>query len=130
MTRQFKLTIGAIGLAVVTGIAIAGAAWITRGPHASLLPDLAGPIDLADERSVWVQRFEVTVADWNVCYDSGGCALWMVVRPDLHAATTPATGISYPDARQYIDWINGATNGAFRLPTVARMDASRGKRHA
>ncbi|WP_246040484.1 SUMF1/EgtB/PvdO family nonheme iron enzyme [Roseovarius arcticus] len=119
MKRQFKFAIGAIGLAAMTGIAITGAAWITRGPGASLLPDMAGPIALADGRSVWVQHFEVTVADWNVCYDAGGCALWMVVRPDQQVATTPATGISYPDARQYVDWINDATGGAFRLPTVA-----------
>ena len=119
MTRQFKFAIRAIRLATMTGIAIAGAAWITRGPDASLLPDMAGPIGLSDGRAVWVQRFEVTVAEWSICHDAGSCALRVMVRPGQSAATTPATGISYPDALQYVDWINGATGRAFRLPRVA-----------
>ncbi len=119
MTRQSKLIFGVLGLAAIAGIAIAGAAWMTRGPDASLVPDMAGPIALTDGRNIWVQRFEVTVADWNDCHDAGDCALWMLVRPDQNAATTPATGISYPDALQYVDWVNHITGGAFRLPTLA-----------
>lgn len=125
MTRQksFPIAPVVLGLAVLAGAALTGAAWISRGPDLSAMPDMVGPIDLAEDRSIWVQKYEVTAAEWNACHDAGGCALWMLVRPDQQPATTPATGISYPDARQYVDWINRTTGKSFRLPSVDEWTA-------
>lgn len=116
---SFPITSVMLGLVIVAGAAIAGAAWLTRGPDLSVMPNMMGPIEVAEGHSVWVQKYEVTAAEWNACHDAGGCALWVLVRPDQQATNTPATGISYPDARQYIDWLNSVTNKSFRLPTVS-----------
>lgn len=127
MTRHGRprtLAVLSVSLAVA-GALIAGAAWLTRGPdpHLHPLPDMAGPVSVAPGRDIWVQKHEVTVAEWNACFEAGGCALWLVVRPDQHPADTPATGLSYPDAQQYITWLNAATGHSFRLPSVAEWSA-------
>ncbi|WP_187393750.1 SUMF1/EgtB/PvdO family nonheme iron enzyme [Oceaniovalibus sp. ACAM 378] len=119
MTRQFRIASVMLGSALVAGAIIAGVAWMPRGPDPAFLPDMIGPISVDTDRSVWVQKYQVTVAEWNACHDSGGCALQIVVRSDQQPATTPATGISHPDAQQYIDWLNHETGGAYRLPGVA-----------
>lgn len=103
----------------LAGVLIAGAVWMTRGPNPHLLPQMVGPISAGTDRPVWVQKYQVTIAEWNACFDAGGCALWLTTRPDQAAAQTPATGISYPDAIQYLSWLNDATGQAFRLPSVA-----------
>ncbi len=40
------------------------------------------------------------------------------VRPDQDARVTPATGLSHVDVTEYLNWINKATGGQFRLPTT------------
>ncbi len=127
MTRPgiARKTLSATALAMAAGALIGGAAWMTRGPapvaDTGLMPDLVGPV--GPDAALWVQRNEVTVAEWNVCHAAGGCALSLIVRPDQDPATTPATGLSYPDAQQYVAWVTAATGHAFRLPRVAEWEA-------
>lgn len=119
MRRRFKLASFMSCMAVVAGITIFAVAWLSRGPDLALLPEMAGPIPVGSDQYVWVQKYEVTVAEWNACHDAGGCALWILTRPDQDAGTTPATGVSYPDAQQYIAWLNSETGRSYRLPRVA-----------
>ncbi|MCQ0091876.1 SUMF1/EgtB/PvdO family nonheme iron enzyme [Roseovarius sp. M141] len=127
--RFAKIAISTAALAVAVLALVGGAAWVTRGPsphpHAAsnphLIPDMVGPI--GEGASIWVQRHEVTIAEFNACHDAGGCALWLVARPDQDPANTPATGLSYPDTQQYVTWLNGATGLDFRLPRVSEWQA-------
>ncbi|WP_299613638.1 SUMF1/EgtB/PvdO family nonheme iron enzyme [uncultured Tateyamaria sp.] len=96
-----------------------GAALFGRGPNPAYLPDMADqPITLSDGAAIYVQRHEVTVAEWNACATEGGCTLHVRARPDQDAQVTPATGLSYVDVQQYVAWINAKTGHSFRLPTA------------
>ncbi len=107
--------IGTVGAAVIA----IGAALTLRGPDISLLPEMAPrPVALADGGALYVQRFEVTIAEWNACFEDGGCYLQLRARPDQDAATTPATGLSYLDVQDYVGWISRKTGHDFRLPTA------------
>jgi formylglycine-generating enzyme required for sulfatase activity len=113
-------------MAAVLAVVIAGAALYPRGPAPDLerLPVMADrPIDLPDGRQLFVQRHEVSVAEWNTCFLDGGCTLELRAQPDHDPAKTPATGLSYLDVQEYIRWINTATLESFRLPTASEWNA-------
>lgn len=120
-TTSFGLLTLALGLGMVV---ITGAALTLRSPDSILLPIMADhPVVLAEGRKLYVQRHEVTIAEWNICAAEGACTLEMRVRSHNDPATTPATGLSYPDVQEYIAWINEASGHNFRLPHAAEWDA-------
>lgn len=127
MTRQrlTRIVIPVATLAVTAAALIAGAAWMTRGPGTHFdpthMPEMVGPVGAGD--ALWVQRHEVTVAEWNACHDAGGCALWLRTPEGEDPARTPATGLSYPDTQAYVAWLNETTGHAFRLPHLAEWRA-------
>ena len=109
-------------LAVTVVAAAFGAAFLLRGPDAAspALPLMAErPVLLPDGRALHVQKYEVSVAEWNACHDAGACTLELRARRGHEPGTQPATGLSYVDAGEYLAWINGRTGHAFRLPTAA-----------
>jgi formylglycine-generating enzyme required for sulfatase activity len=111
---QMFVMAGVVWVAIVIGGALS-----LRGPDLTVAPELAPhPVVLADGRPLFVQRFEVTVAEWNQCFDHGGCYIQLRARPDQDPVKTPATGLSYVDVQDYITWINAATGHDFRLPTA------------
>lgn len=107
---------------LIAAVVMLGAALIQRGAgyDPALLPEMATtPVTLSTGAKLYVQKYEVSVAEWNTCHDKGGCTLRLRVRPDQDARLTPATGLSYVDVGEFLDWINAATGMTFRLPTVA-----------
>ncbi len=107
------------GFAIVAAFAV-GVVLFGRGPDLVPLPDMVMmPVTLSNNRVIHVQRFEVTIAEWDACVTQGGCSLTLRARPDQDASKTPATGISYVDVQQYIDWLNKNTDHKFRLPTMS-----------
>lgn len=106
--------VGALGAAVVIGAAL-----LQRGPDVSYAPHMAAfPVELSDGRALYVQRFEVTIEEWNACHTQGACAFALRVRPDHDPKTVPATGLNYDDAQDYVRWVNDETGHRFRLPTA------------
>ncbi|MEP6065242.1 MAG: SUMF1/EgtB/PvdO family nonheme iron enzyme [Paracoccaceae bacterium] len=107
---------------VVLGIpatAIIGAVLFQRGPDTTFMPDMvASSVAMPDGRTFYVQRHEVTIAEWNRCAADGACELTLRARADQDEATTPATGLSYLDVQQYVGWIVKKTGHEFRLPTA------------
>jgi len=109
----------ALALAAVVTL---GAAFEGRSPTDTMrpLPEMADhPVIQPDGSALFVQRYEVTIAEWNACFDDGACAITLRARSGDDPATTPATGLNHDDARDYLRWINAATGHSFRLPTVA-----------
>lgn len=110
--------VAAAGLAVV---ALFGAALVMRGPddpqvNTSGLGQ-AQTVTLRDGRSLRVQTREVTVSQWQACHEAGACELdFSHLRKDIEY---PATGLSYPDAMQFVAWINSRTDDVWRLPSAA-----------
>ncbi len=116
-----KLSLLSVVLIVLVAVFLGAALpWQGAGKNLSLAPEMAAsPVTLSTGARLFVQKYEVTVAEWNTCHDEGGCALHLRVRPDQDARVTPATGLSYVDVTEYLNWINSVTGGKFRLPTAA-----------
>lgn len=64
-----------------------------------------------------VSRFEVTAAEWQRCYDDGGCEYNAVFGKS--STGLPVTGVNWFDVNQYLNWANGKAGGGLRLPTLA-----------
>lgn len=79
--------------------------------------------DAASDKPLYVQKYEVTVAEWNHCNDDGACKLRLKTPNPDAAATTPATGLNWFDVQQYLAWINRQSRAVFRLPTFAEWEA-------
>ena len=105
---------------LTAAVALIGATLSTRGSDLSVLPDT---VAVTRPAGLWVQRHEVTVADWNRCAADGACARALPPRPGQDPATTPATRINQPAAVAYAAWISDRTGHPFRLPTAAEWDA-------
>ncbi|NHQ75228.1 formylglycine-generating enzyme family protein [Roseovarius gahaiensis] len=116
-----KLSLLSVVLIVLVAVLL-GAVLTWRGTerNLSLVPEMAAsPVTLSTGARLYVQKYELTVAEWNTCHADGGCSLRLRTRPDQDARVTPATGLSYVDVTEYLNWINTATGGNFRLPTAA-----------
>ena len=110
--RMVGLGLGGAGLAL-------GAAVLWGGPDPELLPQMADrPVPLPEGRRIFVQRHEVTIAEWNRCAAAGECALTLQAMAGMDPQITPATGLSYVDVQAYVVWISAATGHPFRLPTA------------
>jgi formylglycine-generating enzyme required for sulfatase activity len=111
---------GGLGVAAVI---IGAALFFTRGPTPIPPPEMAAAAVIQPGKAaLYVQKYEVTLAEWAACYDAGGCNLSLRTPAGKDPATTPATGLSFVDAREYVAWINGATRHTFRLPTVVEWE--------
>jgi formylglycine-generating enzyme required for sulfatase activity len=119
--RAKTLPIGGLTLALTVAAGIGAAAFL-RGPDApsTAMPILADrPVHLPGGRLLHVQKYEVSVAEWNACHEAGACALELRTRPGFTAGAQPATGLNFVDAAEYVAWISAETGHAFRLPTAA-----------
>ena len=82
------------------------------------------------ERAFAIARFEVTVTQWQACIDDGGC----VERSNWHKdgygrqnPDHPAGGLSWHDARLYVDWLSRISGHRYKMPSEAQWEyAARG----
>ena len=119
-----RIFASACGLAIALA-ALVSVALLMRGPltASAPLPEMAAaPVLMSNGVSLYVQRYEITVAEWKLCHDQGGCALMLRGSAGLDPVTTPATGLSYADATEYVRWINEKTGHDFRLPTISEWE--------
>lgn len=123
-TRIFSRPVLYISGAAVAAVFAAGAFFLNAPlPATQALPEMAEhPVVLPDGEPLYVQRHEVTVAAWNLCHADGGCGLKLRVRKGFDPDTTPATGLSFVDVSEYLQWYNQATRHRFRLPTTAEWE--------
>ncbi len=109
-----------IGLAAVVAI---GAVLTWNRPDLEVLPQMAEhAVEFPDGSELYVQKHEVTVAEWNVCHAAGACKLALRVAGNKVEAEMPATGLSYTDVGEYLAWINKATKRKFRLPSLQEWE--------
>jgi formylglycine-generating enzyme required for sulfatase activity/class 3 adenylate cyclase len=64
-----------------------------------------------------IGRYPVSVREWNQCAAAKACAFVASGKDDA-----PITNVSWSDARQFVDWLAGATRKAYRLPSEAEWE--------
>ena len=100
--------------------AILGATLLLPGGPNPVSLDLV-EVSLGNGEPLFVGRTEITVAEWSACHADGGCTLDL--RTPGEGQDFPATGISFVDAQEYINWINAGSGPQYRLPTKAEWYA-------
>jgi formylglycine-generating enzyme required for sulfatase activity/class 3 adenylate cyclase len=69
-----------------------------------------------------ISQYPISVRDWNECAAAKGCAFVATGKDDA-----PVTNVSWSDAKQFVAWLAGATQMAYRLPSEAEWEyAARG----
>ncbi|RLQ87918.1 formylglycine-generating enzyme family protein [Notoacmeibacter ruber] len=114
------VALGLAGLIAAAG-AFALSAIAFERPDLSAMPRTL-PVSIdedGDHRTVWVQQLELSVAEWNRCYEDRGCGFDIRPRNGVDPEHLPATGLNHTDARQYVRWVSQKTGHPFRLPTSA-----------
>ncbi len=106
---------------IKTGMAILVAALVLGGPaHEEIRTLATGMVRVAlpgtGKRSLQVSRFEVTVAEWRVCFEDGGCS-HMPAAPNADESV-PVTSVNWFDVTEYLSWINARGDLKLRLPTL------------
>lgn len=124
LTSGPSLRLAGFGLLAAALLGAAALHFAPKSPsRPELLPQMAAlAVVMPDGQQFFAQRFEVSVAEWNICAAEGHCAVSLRVRPDQKPETTPATGLSYEDVQQYINWLNTQTRQRFRLPTATEWE--------
>lgn len=114
---SFKTTTILLIVCALAGTFIGGAL-LKRAPETKSTPEFSKVlVTMQDGHKLNVQTREVTVSQWQECHRAGSCGLDLsVIKRDTDF---PATGLSFPDAMQYINWLNSHTNTPWRLPTAA-----------
>jgi len=68
-----------------------------------------------------VSKFEVTFAEWDACYDAGGCS-FQPSDQGWGRAKRPVINVSWNDIQQYIKWLSTKTGMPYRLLTEAEWE--------
>ena len=125
-TANRRQIIPAVFVSALTLLAVVFLFWVSGArddARADLAPDIVmNPVTLPDGTVLHVQRFELSVAEWNMCFDAGGCRQELRARGAWPEAETPATGLSYLDTQEFINWINTVSGQAYRLPTLQEWE--------
>ncbi|MEC8295023.1 MAG: SUMF1/EgtB/PvdO family nonheme iron enzyme [Pseudomonadota bacterium] len=122
LPRLSRSVLGSVVIGLVAAAAVGAVLWQPR-PDPTALPEMAAAaVVLPDGRAIYAQRHEVTISEWNRCADAGACDLTLRPRRSQDPDITPATGLSYLDVQQYLQWINRTTGRSFRLPTSTEWD--------
>ncbi|MFO8125543.1 formylglycine-generating enzyme family protein [Yoonia sp.] len=111
------------GCIVLAMAGLAGAAQHMRGPDFIQFIGMAEqPVLMPDGTPLYVQKYEVSISDWNTCHDAGGCTLGLRASGNHTEAEMPATGLSYVDVSEFLQWINKRADVTFRLPTLSEWE--------
>ncbi len=81
-----------------------------------------GPVhEVTIDRPFAIGRFEVTLAEWDVCFQARACR----VLPDDRRGggnNRPVTNVSWQDAQQYVSWLSTLTGKQYRLPSESEWE--------
>ena len=83
----------------------------------SLDPDLVS-VTTGNGQVLRVARHEVTIAEWQLCFEEGGCS--HLPKPGFGALGPgfPVTGVNWFDVSEYIAWASKRSRLTLRLPTL------------
>jgi formylglycine-generating enzyme required for sulfatase activity len=75
------------------------------------------PVHDVAVRRFALARFPVTVGEWRRCFEAKACSA-MPAGPD----SSPARGISWNDAQNYVSWLTRTSGERYRLPSEAEWE--------
>ena len=111
------------GCAVLAVASLIGVAQHMRSPDFAYQPEMAErPVLMPDGTPLYVQKYEVSIAEWNACHVAGACALALRATGNHLETEMPATGLSFVDVSQYLQWINANADITYRLPTLVEWE--------
>ena len=67
-------------------------------------------------------KHEVTFAQWDACVADGGCGNYRPADGGWGRGNQPMINVSWDDVQSFIEWLNGKTDGGYRLPTEAEWE--------
>jgi formylglycine-generating enzyme required for sulfatase activity len=119
-----KYTKSIIAICFVLAVAaLIGGLQQSIGPDHSYAPEMAEqPVAMSDGVRLFVQKYEVSIAEWNACHNAGVCTLLLRAPGGHTEEEMPATGLSYVDVTEYLSWINGISKDTYRLPTLTEWE--------
>jgi formylglycine-generating enzyme required for sulfatase activity len=70
-----------------------------------------------------IGKYEVTFQQWDACLAGGGCNGFSPADHGWGRGSHPVTGVSYNDAKAYVDWLNAQNpNMRYRLASEAEWE--------
>lgn len=111
---------------IATEVQIVEAAEMVKVPEGcflmgSVITDGQPPAEVCFDRPFWIDRYEVTRAQYRLCVTAGGCSPAPLEASYTYRDTQPVNNILWQEARTYCEW-----RGA-KLPTEAEWEyAARG----
>jgi len=70
-----------------------------------------------------IGKYEVTFQQWDACLAGGGCNGFSPADHGWGRGSHPVTGVSYTDAKAYVDWLNAQNpNMHYRLASEAEWE--------
>ena len=71
---------------------------------------------VAIEQKFEISRFEITIDQWNLCFEEKGCSHKAKQRR-YEKGNYPVTEVSWLDAMDFTGWLSKRTGKSYRLPT-------------
>ena len=68
------------------------------------------------DHSFQISRHEITVDQWNICFEDGGCSHKAIQRR-YQKGDHPVTRVSWLDTQMFTKWLSRETGASYRLPT-------------
>lgn len=104
---------------LVLAAALLGLVYQTGSPTRIRLDMVAVSIG---DRLLLVSRHEVSIAEWQLCYDDGGCSFNPKPGPGAAGTNFPVTGVNWFDVNEYLAWSRQNSDLQLRLPTLAEWN--------
>ena len=66
--------------------------------------------------------YEVTFEEWDACVAGGGCGRYRPSDEGWGRGRRPVIGLSWDDARLYVEWLSSRTGERYRLPSESEWE--------
>lgn len=80
-------------------------------------------IDTGNGQKLLVARHEVTIAQWQACFEEGGCSYLPKLGFGATGTGFPVTGVNWFDVNEYVTWARQRSGLSLRLPTLAEWNS-------